>query len=128
MKLVTITLFSFICLILNPVLSLACSDAGTASATQTTICNNSRTTLTLTNYIGAIQWQVLTGGNWTNATGTGSTTDSYLVSPAQTIDYRAVVTATGCAPDTSNIVTITVDQPPIAIWFRRLKLPTTELW
>lgn len=112
MKLLTITLFSFICLILNPVMSLACSDAGTASATQTTICNNSSTTLTLTNYIGAIQWQVLTGGNWTNATGTGSTTDSYLVSPAQTTDYRAVVTAVGCAPDTSSIVTITVGVTP----------------
>ncbi|MFM7079196.1 MAG: T9SS type A sorting domain-containing protein [Bacteroidota bacterium] len=99
--------------ILFPVSSVyACSDAGTASATQLNICNNSSTTLQLTNYLGAIQWQVFSGGSWTNATGTGSTTDSYQVSPIQTTDYRAVVTAIGCAPDTSNIITITVGVAP----------------
>ncbi|MFM7176004.1 MAG: hypothetical protein ACKO0X_01110, partial [Bacteroidota bacterium] len=97
---------------LMPNKASACSDAGTALATQLNICNNSSTTLLLTNYLGAIQWQVFSGGSWTNATGTGSTTDSYQVSPIQTTDYRAVVTATGCAPDTSNIISIIVGVTP----------------
>jgi len=86
----------------------ACSDAGTASATVDSICPNGITTLTLANYIGSIQWQSFNGSAWVNEVGVGSTTDNYAVTPAATKDYRAVVTATGCAPDTSNIITITV--------------------
>ncbi|MFZ9942913.1 MAG: T9SS type A sorting domain-containing protein [Bacteroidia bacterium] len=86
----------------------ACSDAGIASATVDSICPNGITSLTLANYIGAIQWQSFNGTTWVNEVGVGSTTDNYSVTPAATKDYRAVVTAVGCAPDTSNIVTITV--------------------
>ncbi|MFM7177378.1 MAG: T9SS type A sorting domain-containing protein [Bacteroidota bacterium] len=86
----------------------ACSDAGTASATVDSICPNGITTLTLANYIGAIQWQSFNGSAWVNEVGVGSTTDNYAVTPSSTKDYRAVVTAVGCSPDTSSIVTITV--------------------
>jgi hypothetical protein len=86
----------------------ACSDAGTATATVDSICPNGITSLQLTAYIGSIQWQSFNGTTWVNETGTGSTTDNYSVSPASTKDYRAVVTAVGCAPDTSNLITITV--------------------
>lgn len=114
--LILLTILFFIASSLLPKLASACSDAGTASATQLNICNNSSTTLQLANYIGAIQWQLFSGGSWINATGTGSTTDSYQVSPIQTTDYRAVVTAVGCAPDTSNIITITVGvAPPVGL-------------
>ena len=92
----------------------ACSDAGTASATVDSICPNGITALTLANYIGDIQWQSFNGTSWVNEVGVGSTTDNYAVTPAATKDYRAVVTAVGCAPDTSNIVTITVGvSPPV---------------
>lgn len=86
----------------------ACSDAGVASATVDSICPNGVTALQLTSYIGSIQWQSFNGTTWVNETGPGSTTDNYVITPASTKDYRAVVTAIGCAPDTSNIITITV--------------------
>lgn len=86
----------------------ACSDAGIASATVDSICPNGITALQLTAYIGSIQWQSFNGTLWVDETGPGATTDNYAITPAATKDYRAVVTATGCAPDTSNIITITV--------------------
>ncbi|HEX5002481.1 MAG TPA: T9SS type A sorting domain-containing protein [Bacteroidia bacterium] len=85
-----------------------CSDAGTPSTTEDSICVGGSTNLLLTAYIGNIQWQSYNGTNWIDETGPGATTDNYLVTPAATIDYRAVVTASGCDPDTSTILTIVV--------------------
>ena len=44
--------------------SNACSIAGTASATKDSICVSGTTTLNLTGYLGAIQWQSFDGTNW----------------------------------------------------------------
>ncbi len=84
------------------------SDAGTASVSEDSICANGNSTLILTGYTGLIQWQSYDGSNWIDETGPGSTTDNYLVAPAATTDYRAVVTDPGFPSDTSNVVTITV--------------------
>jgi len=89
-----------------------CSVAGTASASEDSICDGGTTVLMLTGYVGAIQWQSYNGTAWMNETGPGSTTDTYSVSPMATTDFRAVVTDVGCAPDTSNTVTITVGVMP----------------
>jgi hypothetical protein len=85
-----------------------CSVAGTADATKDSICVNGQTTLTLTGYVGAIQWQSFDGSNWINETGPGSTTDNYPVILTVTTDFRAVVTEFGCPADTSNVHTVTV--------------------
>ena len=90
-----------------------CSVAGTASLLQDSICYQDTTQLNLTGYVGAIQWQSFDGTAWNNETGLGALTDSYLVSPGITKQYRAVVTNTGCAADTSNIITITVGIIPV---------------
>src|SRR5688572_22546199 len=84
------------------------SDAGTASATEDSICPNSFTTLILTGYTGSIQWQSYDGSNWIDETNPGSTTDNYTIELTTTTDFRAVVTDVGFPPDTSNVITITV--------------------
>ena len=72
------------------------------------ICVGGSTNLLLVNYVGAIQWQSYNGSLWVDETGPGALTDNYLVSPVTSTDYRAVVTAVGCDPDTSVILNITV--------------------
>lgn len=88
--------------------SQACSIAGTASATKDSICVGGTTTLNLTGYLGAIQWQSFNGSIWVNETAPGSTTDSYSVSPTTTTEYRAVVTEPTCPSDISNTIIIMV--------------------
>jgi hypothetical protein len=88
--------------------SNACSIAGIASATKDSICVSGTTTLNLTGYLGAIQWQSFDGTNWVNETAPGSTTDSYTVTLTTTTEYRAVVTEPTCPSDTSNTIIIVV--------------------
>lgn len=85
-----------------------CSDAGVASASSDSICDNGHTDLILAAYVGAIQWQSYNGTLWVDETGTGSTTDFYTVTLTASTEFRAVVTMTGCDPDTSNTVLIIV--------------------
>ncbi len=85
-----------------------CSTAGTATASDSVICSGAGTELILTGFTGAIQWQNFDGSIWVNEIGLGSTTANYAITPAQTTDYRAVVTAVGCDPDTSNQITVGV--------------------
>ncbi|HMT28438.1 MAG TPA: T9SS type A sorting domain-containing protein [Bacteroidia bacterium] len=89
--------------------SSSCSDAGIAAASEDSLCTGGSSVLSLTGYIGTIfQWQRFDGTNWIDETGTGSTTDTYSVTPGTTTDYRAIVTAVSCPSDTSNTITITV--------------------
>ncbi len=84
-----------------------CSDAGVATTTEDSVCVGGSSTLVLTGYTGAIQWQSFNGTIWVNETGTGSTTDAYVVTLLASTDFRAVVTASSCPSDTSAIVSIT---------------------
>ncbi|MBK9048575.1 MAG: hypothetical protein IPL74_18440 [Bacteroidetes bacterium] len=85
-----------------------CSVAGTAASSNDSICDGGFVNLLLSGYSGDIQWQSFDGTNWINETGTGFNTDNYQVAPITTTDFRAVVTLTGCNPDTSNSITIVV--------------------
>ncbi|MFI5219720.1 MAG: T9SS type A sorting domain-containing protein [Bacteroidia bacterium] len=85
-----------------------CSVAGIASASKDSICDNDSTTLLLSGYVGAIQWQSFDGVSWINETGPGSTTDAYAVTLVASTDFRAVVTEAACPPDTSNTMSIVV--------------------
>lgn len=84
------------------------SIAGTASASEDSICIGGTSTLFLNGYTGTIQWQSFDGTTWIDETNPGATTDTFPVSPVITTDYRAVVTDPGFPSDTSNILTITV--------------------
>ncbi len=110
-KLSKLLLFSILTSIFstNFVLAQTCSDAGTATAAADSVCYIDTTNLSVTGYIGAIQWQgSIDNITFVDETGTGSTTDSYDVNPQETTYYRAIVTDTGCLPDTGNVVTLTV--------------------
>ncbi len=86
--------------------------AGTATVTNDSICNLTNTTLQLMGSTGSVQWQSSTDGGvtWTNETGTGSTTTNYTVNPGASIQYWAILSSGNCAPDTSNIVSVVVQQ------------------
>jgi len=78
--------------------------AGAASALSTSICAGNSTTLTLSGHNGTIQWQSYDAVNmiWVNESGTGNTSASYTVTPADTTMYRALV----CGSLISDTVTI----------------------
>jgi hypothetical protein len=80
---------------------------GTASINRNSICFGDSATLTLTGNTGALQWQFSTDGgvNWFNETGTGNTSSPYIVSPSDTIMYRALV----CGTLISNTITLNVN-------------------
>ncbi|MFC5269294.1 T9SS type A sorting domain-containing protein [Adhaeribacter terreus] len=86
--------------------------AGTASAAPASICVSGATTLSLTGQNGGdVQWQQGTSatGTFTNIT---SASGSSFTTPtlSQTSYYRAIVSC-GANSDTSNIVTVTVNNP-----------------
>jgi hypothetical protein len=86
------------------------SDAGTASATETTLCaGTNEVTLSLADAVGAIQWQS-SGNNVTFSDVTGEVSTTYTASNlTATTYYRAVVTSGICSEATSNVVTVTVN-------------------
>jgi len=85
----------------------AVSEGGTASADPQTICYSFTSELTLTGYIGTIQWQTDATGSFVDINGA---TSANYTTPALTenTSYRAVVTNGVSQPDISNEVLITV--------------------
>lgn len=95
---------------------LAAAVAGVASSDQTinsgTVANN----LTLTGSSGTIQWQVSTDEVTFSNVPTAGTSATYAPGVlTATRYYRAVVTSGGGCVATSNFVTITVNNPPVAV-------------
>lgn len=88
------------------------SVAGTASAANATICENTSTILTLSGSTGAIQWQSSTNGStWGNIS--GATNATYTTANLSvTTYYRAVVTSGACSSATSGVITVTVSPAP----------------
>ena len=90
--------------------------AGTASASITSICQSGTTTLSLTgNSGGDVQWQEGTSatGPFTNITGATNASFTLPTAITQTTYYQAVVSC-GNNNATSNVVTVTVNNPQIA--------------
>ena len=92
---------------------LPASVGGTATATNSPICPNSNTIISLAGYAGTIQWQQSANGTsgWANVTGgSGATTDNYTTANlAVTTYFRAEVISGTCTADYSNTVTVTVE-------------------
>lgn len=86
------------------------------AASNSTICSESSTTMSLTGYTGSIQWQQSPDGstNWTNVSGgTGANTPSYTTTNlSATTYYRTEVTQPGFSAVYSNGITITVNPLP----------------
>jgi hypothetical protein len=90
--------------------------SGTASSSQTICSGSSPTSLTLSNYLGTIQWQFSNDNlNWNIINGaTTATLTSAQMGALSTIRYyRAIVTSGVCASATSNVVTISINALPI---------------
>lgn len=83
---------------------------GVASASPSTVCGGTQSTLTVTGHSGSVQWQrydevVLA---WVNESGPGNNTNSYSVVPSDTTIYRALICgAYASTPDTINVVNVT---------------------
>jgi gliding motility-associated-like protein len=89
------------------------SISGNITASTNPICSGTNTTLTLSGFLGSIQWQRNIGGVWTNIAGA---TNPTFATPnlTATTSYRAVVTNGVCSSINSNPITIVVDEQSIA--------------
>lgn len=83
------------------------SDAGTLGTSATVCSGNNGDTLRLTDYVGSIvKWQSNSGSGWVDI---ANTNDFYIYTNLTVTTYFRVIVQSGvCAPDTSNVVTITV--------------------
>jgi hypothetical protein len=92
---------------LNVITIITNNSAGTASINRSSICFGDSATLSLAGNSGSIQWQFSTDGGvtWNNATGPGSTSTPFTVSPNDTIRYRAQV----CGTLNSNVIVLNVN-------------------
>lgn len=85
------------------------SVAGTVTPALAEVCLNTGTTLTLSGYIGSIQWQTNSSGSWQNIT--GATFETYNTpNLTKATSFRAVITNGTCSSAISNEVAITLDQ------------------
>jgi len=85
---------------------------GTASGSTTVTAGPPATTYTLTGSNGNIQWQSSTfsaSGPWSNISGATSASQSLQANAPGTVYLRAWVSSPGCTPDSSNVLTITVN-------------------
>ena len=87
---------------------------GTTTTATPLICQGSAATITLAGHSGTIKWQSSppAAGTWTDLA--GETSSTLTLSPVTTTDYRAFLSSGACLTATSNIVKITVNQPPTA--------------
>ena len=84
------------------------SVGGTATATLTTVCTGSGTTITLTGYTGTIQWFSSTDGS-TYSIVSGQTSATLSIgSLTQKTWYQATVTSGVCSPANSSVATVDV--------------------
>ncbi len=79
-----------------------CSASGNIFAGKDTLCLGDSTILTLTSYVGSIQWQSKLGNSWVDEIGPGATTTNYSINPVQTTSYRVKIKNGVCVPAYSN--------------------------
>lgn len=84
------------------------ASVGTATISYNTICSGTNVVLKLTGYVGVIQWQSFDGVTWVNETGTCNNCYQYTVSPAVSMQYRAIAANGTCSADTSITLSLTV--------------------
>lgn len=87
---------------------------GSVAASTTEICVPGQSILTLSDYLGDIQWQKAFSGSddWFDIIGESG--DTLTVFPLADTRYRAYLTVEGCNPDSSNIIEISAFEIPVA--------------
>jgi hypothetical protein len=92
------------------------SIGGTALATPVSVCSGNSSTITLTGYTGAIQWQQSADGTtgWANVTGgSGANTATYITPNLSTTTfYRAMVTSGVCSATPSTAASVIINPLP----------------
>lgn len=95
-------------------LVLPCVDAvsGTLYASDTLVCEGESLALTLDLHTGILQWQSSVPGmnDWSQLVSDDS--ESITVTPAFSTEYRVLLSAGDCAPDSSNVIHVEVIPPP----------------
>lgn len=93
------------------------SVGGTASSSNLFMASGGQPVINLSGNTGTtIVWQKSIDGltDWTSATGTGTTAQTFTSSAvAATTFFRAMVTSGGCTPEYSNVIKITITTTPI---------------
>lgn len=86
---------------------------GIAAASSSSDCQGSSFTLGVSGNSGPVQWQRFdeTTSTWINETGTGSTSSSYIVTPADTTIYRALTC--GSYPSVADTINVIIANPAI---------------
>jgi hypothetical protein len=95
---------------------IQCAVGGIATVTDDSLCYGDTITLSVSGYLGSVQWQStsINSYNWTNETGPGANTDAYTLQPLVNRKYRAMVTDSTCMPAYSNEIRIYISSPAIA--------------
>jgi autotransporter-associated beta strand protein len=84
------------------------SVGGTATATLTTVCTGSGTTITLTDYTGTIQWYSSTDGSTYNIVSGQTSATLSTGNLTQKTWYRATVTSGVCSSANSSVATVDI--------------------
>ncbi|MBF0695534.1 MAG: T9SS type A sorting domain-containing protein [Flavobacterium sp.] len=91
---------------------IATSAGGTATSSQSVVCQGQGIVLSLTGHTGTIQWQTSLSATtgFASAAGTGATNAMFVPTPPTvTRYYRARVQSGSCGEAFSNVITITVN-------------------
>ncbi|MDD2304429.1 MAG: YDG domain-containing protein [Prolixibacteraceae bacterium] len=86
----------------------AASVAGTVTLNDSHVCYGNTTGLSVSGYVGNIQWQRNNSGSWVDINGETSSTSTTTALNTNT-SYRVIVTNGLSAPAVSNEVTVTID-------------------
>lgn len=88
-----------------------CAIAGTATASNDSLCSGDSLTLNVSGYTGSVQWQSNIGNNWINESGAGANSASYTFLPTASKKYRAIISNGTCVPAVTNSIPVTVFSP-----------------
>ena len=91
------------------------SVGGTAFTNDSIICEGSTSTIFVSDYYGTIQWQQASSYDGIYTDISGAVSDSITTDELSATTYfRAVVTNCNCESDNSNILSVTVNNIPVA--------------
>jgi gliding motility-associated-like protein len=89
---------------------ISCFDAvgGTLSVSDTAVCEGEMLSLAIQGHSGQIHWQSSPPGMNTWSPATADLSDSIVLIPSLSADYRALLTSDTCAADSSNVIYVRI--------------------
>jgi hypothetical protein len=107
---------------------LALPTGGNASNPSALVCSGTGTTITLTDYLGTIQWQSSStpNGPWTSIS--GATNATYNTGNLTATTYYRAITNFGFADGASNVVSVFVSSTPVITFTNTTATTATLTW